>query len=58
MSGYYQKLGFNMGDFPESEKYYQEVISLPMYYGLSDESQNQIVDSLTNIISYSNCSHQ
>jgi dTDP-4-amino-4,6-dideoxygalactose transaminase len=55
---YYQKLGFNMGDFPESEKYYQEAISLPMYYGLSEESQNQIVDSLTNIISYSNCSHQ
>ena len=28
---YYQKLGFNKGDFPQVEKYYQECISLPIY---------------------------
>lgn len=48
---YYQKLGFNMGDFPESEKYYQEAISLPMYYGLSDENQERVVLELNNYLS-------
>ena len=46
---YYQKLGFNMGDFPESQKYYQEAISLPMYYGLSDENQQLILENLKTI---------
>lgn len=47
---YYQKLGFNMGDFPESEKYYQEAISLPMYYGLSDENQERVVAVLRDML--------
>jgi dTDP-4-amino-4,6-dideoxygalactose transaminase len=48
---YYQKLGFKWGDFPESEKYYQEAISLPMYYGLSDENQERVVLELNNYLS-------
>ena len=34
---YYEKMGFNVGDFPESESYYQEAISLPMYPDLTEE---------------------
>ena len=48
---YYQKLGFKWGGFPESEKYYQEAISLPMYYGLSDENQERVVLELNNYLS-------
>lgn len=40
---YYQKLGFKKGDFPNSEKYYESAISLPMFYGLTDEETNYIV---------------
>jgi dTDP-4-amino-4,6-dideoxygalactose transaminase len=47
---YYQKLGFNIGDFPEAEKYYQEAISLPMYYGLSDENQERVVAVLRDML--------
>ena len=45
---YYQKMGFNLGDFPESEQYYEEAISLPMYAGLTDREQEQVVEALKN----------
>ena len=47
---YYQNLGFKWGDFPETEQYYQEAISLPMYYGLSDENQERVVAVLRDIL--------
>lgn len=47
---YYQKLGFNMGDFPDAEKYYQEAISLPIYYDLSDENQERVIAVLRDIL--------
>ena len=37
---YYRSLGFDNGDFPNSEKYYEEAISLPIYYQLTEEKQN------------------
>jgi len=40
---YYQKLGFKPGDFPESERYYAEAISLPMYSGLTDGQQDAVI---------------
>ena len=43
---YYQKIGFNLGDFPESEQYYAEAMSLPMYAGLTDREQDQVMEAL------------
>lgn len=43
---YYQKIGFKQGDFPESEQYYAEAMSLPMYAGLTDREQDQVVEAL------------
>lgn len=40
---YYQSRGFKAGDFPEAERYYAEVISLPMYPGLGEAQQNKVV---------------
>lgn len=40
---YYQKMGFNPKDFPESEKYYSEAISIPMYPGLSESEIQEVV---------------
>ena len=47
---YYQQLGFKPGDFINSEKYYQEAISIPLYYGLSLEEQDQVVTELEGIL--------
>ena len=39
---YYSKFGFNFSDFPQSEKYYAEAISIPIYPDLSHESQELV----------------
>jgi UDP-4-amino-4,6-dideoxy-N-acetyl-beta-L-altrosamine transaminase len=47
---YYQDMGFAEGDFPESERYYREAISLPMFHGMSEVQQDTIVNTLTDIL--------
>ncbi|CVK19889.1 UDP-4-amino-4,6-dideoxy-N-acetyl-beta-L-altrosamine transaminase [Sporomusa sphaeroides] len=46
---YYQQLGFKIGDFPNSEQYYKEVFTLPLYYGLTDEQQDEVVKALQEV---------
>jgi dTDP-4-amino-4,6-dideoxygalactose transaminase len=48
---YYSKMGFIPDDFPQSERYYQEAISLPMYPALSHEQQDEIVEKLVIAVS-------
>ncbi|KAA0690834.1 UDP-4-amino-4,6-dideoxy-N-acetyl-beta-L-altrosamine transaminase [Halopseudomonas laoshanensis] len=43
---YYQKMGFRVGLFPESEKYYAEAISIPMYPTMSEDEQRQVINAL------------
>lgn len=43
---YYQTLGFRKGDFPLSEQYYQEAVTLPLYYDLQESDQDEIVRCL------------
>lgn len=47
---YYENLGFKDGDFPNSEKYYEEAFTLPLYYSLTDEQQDYIVKSLVDVL--------
>ncbi len=47
---YYKSMGFKYGDFRESEKYYQEAISIPVYAGLSRDDQDKVIGSLKKII--------
>jgi len=43
---HYRRLGFKGGDFPEAERYYSEAITLPLYYNLSEEDQDYVVENL------------
>lgn len=43
---FYQKMGFKIGDFPQAECYYTEAISLPMYQGLTDQQQSEVIRAL------------
>lgn len=47
---YYQNMNFKQGDFPEAELYYNEAISLPMYHGLTDQQQDEVVRILANVL--------
>lgn len=47
---YYQNLGFRVGDFQVAEKYYREALSIPLYYGLSPEQKQKVIDSLKSLL--------
>lgn len=47
---YYERMGFKQGDFPQAEQYYAEAISLPMFQGLSEQDQDQVVAALTRTL--------
>lgn len=42
----YQKLGFARGMFPESERYYEEAITLPMFPAMTDEDVVRVKNAL------------
>ena len=48
---YYQRLGFKTGYCPEAERYYAEIISLPMFPALTVEEQDQVVNALREAVS-------
>jgi UDP-4-amino-4,6-dideoxy-N-acetyl-beta-L-altrosamine transaminase len=47
---FYKALGFNAGDFPQSEQYYREAISLPMFQTLTDRDQDTVIAALSKIL--------
>jgi UDP-4-amino-4,6-dideoxy-N-acetyl-beta-L-altrosamine transaminase len=47
---YYKNLGFNIGDFPNAERYYEQAITLPLFPELTREQIDLIVDSLSRIL--------
>lgn len=43
---YYQKLGFDWGQFPDAEQFYSQIISLPLFAGITPAQQQQVADAL------------
>jgi dTDP-4-amino-4,6-dideoxygalactose transaminase len=46
----YKKLGYSKGDFPITETYSNEIISLPLYNGMTNEEIDYVINSI-NIFS-------
>ncbi len=42
----YRYLGFKEGDFPMTERLAKEVLSIPMYNGMTEEEQTYIIDTI------------
>ena len=49
---YYQSLGYQKGICPNAEKLYERIISIPLYYGLSDEQQDKVIEAIRKVIDY------
>lgn len=49
---YYEKLGYKRGLCPKAEKLYQEIISLPLYYAMTDQDVQDVIGAVTKIAEY------
>jgi dTDP-4-amino-4,6-dideoxygalactose transaminase len=43
---YYRDMGFQVGDFPNAENYYQGCISIPMYHGMTEDQQDFVIETI------------
>lgn len=48
----YQKLGYRKGLCPKAEKLYEEIITLPLYYGMSDRDVEDVIAAVEKIAGY------
>jgi dTDP-4-amino-4,6-dideoxygalactose transaminase len=43
---YKNNFGYNWGDYPVSESYYQKALSLPLYPKMSDEDVEYVIENI------------
>lgn len=51
---YYEAIGYNRKEFPQSESYYSEAISIPMFATLNESEQQFVVNSIQKPHGYQN----
>ena len=49
---HYESLGYEKGLCPQAERYYQEVMSLPLYYSLTNQDVNDVIYIVEKLIDY------
>lgn len=49
---YYQKLGYKKGICPKGEKLYEEIMSLPLYYGMTDKDVEDVIKAVKKIVDF------
>lgn len=49
---HYQRLGYEKGICPNAEKLYDEMMSLPLYYGMTDQDADDVIAAVKKIVDY------
>ncbi len=49
---YYEKLGYQKGLCPVAERLYERILSIPLYYKLSDEDVDDVIHAIKKLITY------
>lgn len=52
MHSYYEKLGYTTGICPNAEAFYNEVMSIPLYYSLTDEDVQDVIRAVKKVVDY------
>jgi UDP-4-amino-4,6-dideoxy-N-acetyl-beta-L-altrosamine transaminase len=47
---HYRRLGFRPEDYPNAQRYYQEALSIPLFYDLTDGQQEQVIRTLRSLL--------
>jgi UDP-4-amino-4,6-dideoxy-N-acetyl-beta-L-altrosamine transaminase len=50
MQPYYRELGFDVENFPDAICYYEEALSIPLFYELTDAQQEYIISVLKELV--------
>jgi UDP-4-amino-4,6-dideoxy-N-acetyl-beta-L-altrosamine transaminase len=48
---FYRRLGFKPEDYPNANQYYQEALSIPLFYDLTFEQQNMVIAAFKELAS-------
>lgn len=49
---YYQSLGYGKGLCPNAEAYYESSMTLPLFYSMSDQDQDDVIGAVKKLIGY------
>ena len=49
---YYEKLGYEKGLCPNAESFYNESMSIPLYFGLTDEEVEDTIRAVKKVVAY------
>lgn len=49
---FYQKQGYRMGLCPNAEKLYERIITIPLFYGMSDKQQEKVIEAVMKVIKF------
>ena len=49
---YYEKLGYKKGLCPHAEKLYEEILSLPLYYAMTDQDVEDVIHAVKKIVEH------
>ncbi len=49
---YYEKMGYGKGLCPKAEKLYEEILTLPLYYSMTDQDVEDVIAAVTRIAEY------
>ena len=49
---YYKGLGYEKGLCPKAEKLYEEMISLPLYYAMTDKDTEDVITAVKKLVDY------
>ena len=49
---HYERLGYKKGLCPNAEALYEQMMSLPLYYALSDEQQDDVIAAVKKLVNY------
>lgn len=52
MHSYYQKLGYKTGLCPIAEELYENIMSIPLYYGLTDDDVETVIEAVKKVVEY------
>ena len=48
---YYQANGLSTGQWPHAESYYAQALTIPLYYGMSDDDVSLVIETVTALVS-------